>query len=256
MAGAIGAVFDRGHYPEVGAGTSAGGIILGALASGRSPSDIKQIMLDLNFEDFISTGFAAKLRVAFKGCLSDGRALLKEFRKITGGKTFRNAGFDVRITGANYDTGRPAVFTRQTDPDMELALAMRITSAMPLAFSAVEYMGHWYKDGGVYAHIPVEASREPFRTVIFALAADPDKADHEKWAADAGIAREVGRTVDLLVDSNVHSELAKAPADSIRVFSDALGLGSFDFDLSRAQKNLLYAHGYDLMTVALKQSGL
>lgn len=254
--GALGALFDRGNTVEIGAGTSAGGIALGALAAGVSPQGMRELVEGLDLTRFVSTGLLGKLRAAFKGCLSDGTRLLEFFRGVTKGKRFRDAGFDVRITGANYNYGTPRVFTRQTDPEMELAVAMRITSAMPLAFSAVEYDGQWYKDGGVYAHIPVAAAKDPLRTVIFALAEDPARRAQEAWQGDVGLLREVGRTVDLLVDANVRAELAAAPADAVKVFSDGLGIGSFRFDLTLVEKRALMAHGRGLMEKALQESGL
>lgn len=258
--GALNAVVDRGHEIVVGAGTSAGGVILGAFASGKSAKDLKDVAMKMDFTKFISTGFFAKLRAAFTGTLSDGKALLKFFNELTGGKKFKDATFDVRITGADYSDGQPRVFTKSQDAEMPLALAMRITSAMPLAFSAAEYGGRWYKDGGVYAHVPIDASRDlQERTVVFAQAHDHTDAhpdEHEDWAADVGIVREIERTLDLLVDSNVHSSLEKAPADTVKAFSDGLKYGSFKFDFSQAEKDKLFAHGYDLVKAAMTKAGL
>ena len=254
-AGALNAIFERGNVVEIGAGTSAGGIVLGALASGKSPKDIRSMAIETDFSKFVSTGFFSLMRAAFKGCLSDGKDLMKFFMKVTGGKLMGDAGFDVRIVGSDYAKGRAEVFSRDTHPQMPIALAMRITSAMPLAFSAVEYNGSWYKDGGVYAHVPVEASREPLRTVIFAQA-DPPEAKPRGWSADAGIIQEVGRTLDLLVDANVDEEMQKAPPDAVKIYSDALGFSTFKFEFTKDEKERLYQHGYDLMNRALEATGL
>jgi NTE family protein len=254
-AGALNAVFERGNVVEIGSGTSAGGIILGALAAGKSPKDIKSMAIETDFSKFVSTGFFSLMRAAFKGCLSDGKDLLKFFTELTGGRLLKDAGFDVRIVGSDYTNGKAQVFRKETHPEMPIALAMRITSAMPLAFSAVEYNGTWYKDGGVYAHVPIEASREPLRMVIFAQA-DPPDAKPKGWKADAGIVKEVERTLDLLVDANVDEEMQKAPPDAIRVYSDALGFSTFKFDFTRSEKERLYQHGYDLMYRALEVAGL
>lgn len=258
-AGAVNAVADRGHQIGVGAGTSAGGVILGALAAGRAPIEVKRIVLARDFTDFISTGWWSWGRLVTKGALSNGRAYLAFLRDVTFGKTFRDAVFDVRLTGADYSFGGPRVFSFDTDLDMELALAMRITSAIPLGFSAVEYQGRWYQDGGVYAHVPVEASAQARagRTVIFALAEAPGQTEKRvRWKANVGLTREVERTMDLLVDANVEAQLARAPADAVRVFSDALGFRTLDFAFTAVQKQSLYDHGYELMAKALEGAGL
>ena len=257
-AGAVCALEDRGHEVGVGAGTSAGGIVLGALAAGRAPSEIKNVLFEMDLTRFVSTGWGGWLRLATRGCLSSGKALLEFLRDFTRLKTFAEAHFDVRLTASDYSAGRMRVFRPEDDPTMELATAMRATSAMPLAFAAVEHEGQWYKDGGMYAHVPVDAAaRAPERTVIFALAQPPGVCQNNTpWKADVGLVREVGRTVDLLVDANVEAQMAGAPADAVTVFSDALGYGTLQFDLGPADKQALYDHGYGLMHEALEKAGL
>lgn len=252
-AGAVNALADRGHDISVGAGTSAGGIIMGALASGRAPKEIKQIVLETDFGQFISTSWWSYWRLIRKGALSDGKALLKFLKRITRDVTFKDAIFDVRITSANYTLGVEQVFTKETDPDMPLALAMRITSAMPLGFSAVEYKGHWFKDGGVYENVPIETgTRAIERTVIFALADSVDGVQNEvPWKADVGLVREAGRSISLLLDANMESSYRHAPVDAIKVFSDGLGIPTLKFKLSRDERQKLFDHGYELMAKGL-----
>ncbi len=252
-AGAVNALADRGHEISVGAGTSAGGIIMGALAAGRAPKELKQIVLETDFGQFISTGWRSWWRLIRKGALSDGKALLKFLQRITRDVTFKDAVFDVRITGANYTLGVEQVFTRETDPDMPLALAMRITSSMPLGFSAVEYQGHWFKDGGVYENVPIETgTRAIERTVIFALADSVDGVQNEvPWKADVGLVKEAGRSISLLLDANMESSYRHAPVDAIKVFSDGLGIPTLKFKLSRDERQKLFEHGYELMAKGL-----
>ena len=109
-AGAVNALADRGHEISVGAGTSAGGIIMGALAAGRAPKEIKQIVLETDFGQFISTGWRSWWRLIRKGSLSDGKALLKFLKRITRDVTFKDAIFDVRIVRALLaDRGLPGI---------------------------------------------------------------------------------------------------------------------------------------------------
>jgi NTE family protein len=257
-AGAVNALADRGHEISVGAGTSAGGIIMGALAAGRAPKELKQIVLDTDFSQFISTGWRSWWRLARKGALSDGKALLKFLLRITRNITFKDALFDVRITSANYTLGQEQVFTRETDPDMPLGLAMRITSAMPMGFSAVEYKGHWFKDGGVYENVPIETGlRSIERTVIFALADSVDGVqNNEPWKADVGLVKEASRSIGLMLDANMEASYRQAPGDAIKVFSDGLGVPTLKFNLSRDMRQRLFDHGYELMAKGLIDAGM
>jgi len=234
--------------------------VIGALASGRAPSELRHALMEQRLGRFVSTkGWRAWLRLALKGALSDGEALAEFLRAFTVGRTFADAHFDVRITASDYSAGCPRVFSRHTDPDMPLALAMRATSALPLAFPAVQYRDRWFKDGGIYANVPVEAGIRALdeRVVIFALAQAPGACENDTpWRADVGLVREVGRAVDLLIDANVEAELAKAPEGAVTVFSDGLGFGTLDFDLTASDKQELYEHGYGLTYAALEEAGL
>jgi len=255
--GALNAISDRGYDVEIGAGTSAGGIVLGGLASGRSPAQMEVLMMAMDFTKYISTGFFGLLRLATKGNLSDGSKLLSFFESVTEGKKFKDARFDLRITASDYERGMPRVFSKATDPEMPIALAMRITSAFPLGFSAAQYGGRWYKDGGIFQHIPVSAGeREVLPMVIFAMANEPNDEADETWAADVGILKEAGRTVDLLVDANAHEELDKAPENAVKVFSNCLGYGTFKFDFTKDEKTRLFKHGYDLTKDAMTKAGM
>lgn len=255
--GALNAISDRGYDVEIGAGTSAGGIVLGGLASGRTPAQMEVLMMGMDFTKYISTGFFSLLRLATKGNLSDGSKLLAFFESVTEKKKFKDARFDLRITASDYERGMPRVFSKATDPEMPIALAMRITSAFPLGFSAAKYDGRWYKDGGIYQHVPVSAGeREIIPMVVFAMAHEHSETADEKWEADVGIIKEAGRTVDLLVDANAHAELDKAGPTAVKVFSDCLGYGTFKFDFTKDEKARLFKHGYDLMREALTKAGM
>lgn len=257
-AGAVSAVEDRGHTVVAGAGTSAGGIVMGALAAGRKPGEIRNVLLETDLSQFVDLGWRGWLRLALKGTASDGSVLLKFLRNFTRDRKLGESEFDVRITAADFSAGCPRVFTKDTDPDMELALAMRITSSLPLAFDAVEYEGRWYEDGGIYATVPVDAGvRDLGRMVIFAQAQPPEDCGITvPWKATPGLVKGIGRTLDLLIDANVHAQFEKAPADAITVFSDGLGHGTLEFDLSLEQKHDLYDHGYQLTAAALEAGGL
>jgi NTE family protein len=255
--GALNAISDRGYDVEIGAGTSAGGIVLGGLASGRSPAQMELLMMSMDFTKYISTGFFSLLRLAAKGNLSDGSKLLSFFESVTEKKKFKDARFDLRITASDFERGQPRVFSKETDPEMPIALAMRITSAFPLGFSAAKYDGRWYKDGGVYQHVPVSAgAREIFPMVVFAMAHEHSEKAEEKWAADVGLLKEAGRTVDLLVDANVHAEIENAPQNAVIAYSDCLGYGTFKFDFTKDEKTRLFKHGYDVMKDAMTKAGM
>jgi predicted acylesterase/phospholipase RssA len=61
------------------------------------------------------------------------------------------------ITGSNIDDQILEFFEADAHPDMEVALAARISASFPGVFKAVEYNGKRYVDGGAINNLPLSA---------------------------------------------------------------------------------------------------
>ena len=74
---------------------------------------------------------------------------------------------DLRITGTDVTNRRARVFSFETTPDMEVALAVRISMSIPLFFESVpfRYPGtasdQLYVDGGVMWNYPISIFDHP-----------------------------------------------------------------------------------------------
>lgn len=68
---------------------------------------------------------------------------------------------DLYITGTDISNRMPRVFSWETTPDMEVALAVRISMSIPVFFEAIEYQypgthePQYYADGGIMWNYPV-----------------------------------------------------------------------------------------------------
>lgn len=73
---------------------------------------------------------------------------------------------DLYVTGSNITEDRLDVFSHEKHPNMEIALAVRISMSIPGVFHTVNYNGSEYNDGGLRSNFPMH---------IFNLTSKDDK---------------------------------------------------------------------------------
>lgn len=146
------------------AGTSAGAMIALLVGLKYTTDEIKEILWDLNFKNFLDSSW---------GVARDTNRLLKEygwykgdffrnlmadfirrkagngeatFRELEETKKFR----EIHIVGADLSTGLSKHFNYKDTPDMKVADAARISMSIPLFFASVKGSdNHVYVDGGL-----------------------------------------------------------------------------------------------------------
>ena len=70
-------------------------------------------------------------------------------------EVFKDIDKDIRIVATNLLTSELFVFSKETTPDVELAFAMRASSAMPTLMPAVKYEGKVLIDGDISRGRPI-----------------------------------------------------------------------------------------------------
>jgi len=153
-AGAIKAIEDAGHKPEIISGTSAGALAAVLYADGYTPEEITQLFVGKNFKEF------AELMVPTAGVFGmDGfsRFLKKHLRK----KNFEDLEIPVKIVATNLDEGKSHVFDK--GPLLEPLMA---SCSIPIVFKPVEIEGVHYVDGGIFMNFPVSIIRKECDKVI------------------------------------------------------------------------------------------
>ncbi|OGT60563.1 MAG: hypothetical protein A3F14_05955 [Gammaproteobacteria bacterium RIFCSPHIGHO2_12_FULL_43_28] len=188
-------VFERyGLLEEVKhvAGSSAGAIAALVVALGYEPDEISQLLNGLNIESFlekenswpITPDFLVKGKQAWslltgkKTYLTSGNKFLEWLEGIVEKKlgkrdaTFKDLAEAIEktknrdgnskfkalyVTGTNISLSIPEceVFSCETEPDMPLALAVRISGSVPFFFKQVTYKGRDYVDGGLLENLPL-----------------------------------------------------------------------------------------------------
>jgi len=156
------------------AGTSAGAMIAVLVGLRYSADEMKEILWNLNFRNFMDNSF---------GIIRDTTRMLKEYgwykgdffrnlmadfikRKTGNGEiTFKELasikGFrEIYLMGTDLSTGLSEMFSHKTTPKMKVADAARISMSIPLFFASVkggENGKHTYVDGGLLDNYPIKA---------------------------------------------------------------------------------------------------
>lgn len=144
------------------AGTSAGCCIASLLVIGYRPVEIYHFFMNANVKNFRNISaynFFSKLG------LDDGKRFVMITKKLIKAKsvdpniTFkelhRKTGKNLIITGTCVNDKKTYYFSHDTEPDMRLIDAMRISISIPIIFTPRKYKGMVFVDGGCTDNYPI-----------------------------------------------------------------------------------------------------
>jgi len=158
LAGAYGALVEKGFEVSHCAGTSAGAIFASVAAAGYSPDEIKQLLLDADFKTFTDGGktLASKVwNLIFHNGIYKGDAFYTYIKEILAAKnirTFKDLRYEDRndkyayrlkvmasdVTSSSLISLPQAITTYGMNPDdLEVALAVRMSMSIPFFFRPV-----------------------------------------------------------------------------------------------------------------------
>lgn len=239
------------------AGTSAGAITALMVALGYTPTEIHDVVLQVDLGSFRDGSFPGDLERLiedygwYKG--NDAQCVLECLvERKTGSKSttfaelrrMRRAGRtglrDLFILATDLNNRRSVEFSYRNHAEVPLATAARMSMSIPFFFVAHDLDGDVLVDGGVLRNYPI---------AVF----DGDTPNPETIGLHLGTNSSRARIDDLLqftedvfmtlLDSQV-TRLCRTPADVRRsVFIDPLGIATTDFGLSEQQKCALMASG-------------
>ncbi|MFQ5778857.1 MAG: patatin-like phospholipase family protein [Terriglobia bacterium] len=149
------------------AGTSVGGIIAGAYASGATLEEIAAVAAKVRWKDF------GRWTISRMGLASNHR-LEALVRRLFRAKQFDDLRIPLAVVATDLRDGNAVVFTRG-----ELGLAIRASCAYPGLFLPVEWNGGLLADGGLVATVPTQAAKELGAEVVVAVNLDNLQTDLE-----------------------------------------------------------------------------
>ena len=253
-AGAFEVLEQQGILKQVGpvAGTSAGAITATLVALRYEPDQIRSLIFNIPFENFKDGGSTGLIRLFkhfgwFKGdyFLDLMRCLITNQTKkpVTTFKDLKDMGFrDLHVFSTDLSTGKSMEFSAANTPDVEVALAVRMSMSIPLFFASVDFNDNLFVDGGVLRNYPIDAfdTRAAANPATLGLHLNGKPAARAEIKGFPGYARNL---FEVLLDVQV-IDLETNPPDLQRsVLIDNLGISTTDFNLTRAQKIALIASG-------------
>jgi NTE family protein len=153
-------------------GTSAGAITAVLLSLGYSVDELSKIISNKNFNDFKDDSFGVVfdiIRLIRKYGWHKG----KNFSDWIGGLIEKKSGkkdltfkelhhlreknnfLELYIAGTNLSNQSVEIYSHETEPDMEIRKAVRISMSIPLYFQAVSRKNSIMADGGITLNYPI-----------------------------------------------------------------------------------------------------
>ena len=132
------------------AGSSAGSIAAVLTALDYTSEEMSEIFMHFDYTLFRDINFSFKFELA----LSKGEVFTDKIREIIAKKlgtdrpiTFNDFPKNLYILASNLSTGKCVIFSKETTPDFEVALAVRISAGFPGLMNPYELKGEYYVDG-------------------------------------------------------------------------------------------------------------
>lgn len=144
-AGALQYLSERGIQPSCIAGTSAGSIVGGLYAFGKSPEEILEFFKSIYF--FHWKHFTFK-----KAGIVDSESFKSYFIEILGDVTIGELKIPTYITATDLVKGKLKIF----NPKTKLIDAILASSSFPGVISPYEINNKLYSDGGILNHFPTD----------------------------------------------------------------------------------------------------
>lgn len=152
--GVLQALNEKGLYPEVLSGTSAGAFAGVLYADGYTPREIINFFKKKAFKEF------AEFTIPHGGFLKSDR-LHSFLKKHLRAKTFEELKIPLHVVATDIEYGESKVFSSGT-----LIPAIIASCSVPIVFRPVEINGHYYVDGGLFKNFPVSTIRKQCVKII------------------------------------------------------------------------------------------
>jgi NTE family protein len=272
LVGALYGLENNGFSPSHLAGTSAGSIVASLRSAGYTPEQLKTIMLDLNFNDFLDGGkWGTKAWNLFKNHgIYKGDYFYKYIKDLLATKgvyTFgdllsenpkdlENMRYRWKLKVFASDISMERLVTLPDDAflygmlpdDVEVAWAVRTSMSIPFFFYPVNKNGSYLVDGGLISNFPIwcwdSYNVEP-KWPTFGLLLDekdaPSRQEPNKigfWPHEFFMA--MFRTS---MKANDRRFIRPDDFEQRTIKIPTLGIGTTDFNLSAEKKESLFHSG-------------
>lgn len=235
-------------------GSSAGAIFATGLACGIPVHEMEAIIYATDFTQFMDGNYGQigqAGRLLYWWGLYNGEYFYEWFgdilekwagnRDITFEGIYTKFGKELVITGSNVSTRTVHYFTKDSEPDMSIRLATRISMSIPIFYVPVYHNDCYWVDGGYLDNYPLSYfDPVPFfgETIGFKL--------HTDVSLPSGI-NGIADYITSLLETAVEQieKLRLKPGDELRtVLIHTFNIKGTDFNISKADIGRLIMSGY------------
>ena len=191
--GAMNALRERGIAPARYVATSLGAVVAAALALGLEPDTVVRALMNEAQAGLKPNRFVVLGGIYFPGLLRPApfRAAIE---RIVPARSFSELKIPLTVTAVDVDRIQTVKFGAG-GLDVPLIDALMASSALPPYFPAVKLEEHLLRDGGLIAHLPLEAVGERGELPVIAIDVGPG-LDNGREPRVAGSAPPLIRAVD------------------------------------------------------------
>jgi predicted patatin/cPLA2 family phospholipase len=149
------------------AGSSVGGLICCGICLGYSVKEMKQIFIDIKFDDLLDNQKKILPMLYNLHSIDDGKKfrsvlaeliIKKDFPvNITFSQLYEKTKKYLALSGSNINKCRAEYFSHVTTPDMKILTALMITTRIPYFFPKIVHNDDYYVDGELFDPFPIKA---------------------------------------------------------------------------------------------------
>ena len=222
-------------------GVSGGSIVAAFYAAGWPLKRIEQLALDTDFRYFKGISLTTLLRT---GGLCNGNRFEQWLDTRLEQRTFADLELDLHVLATDISGGGPVIFNRQLTPEVTVSAAIRYSMSIPLFFSFKSYRDKVLTDGVILSEDALHRdwSGQGLPLVCFRL-----KSESETRPIRTSRYLPVVSYMQMLIQTFMNAvsrEYVHAEYWHNTVVVNTGEVSAVNFELTVAQKQLLYLQGY------------
>jgi NTE family protein len=220
---------------------SGGSIVAAFYAAGWPLKRIEQLALDTDFRYFKGISLTTLLRT---GGLCNGNRFEQWLDTRLEQRTFADLELDLHVLATDISGGGPVIFNRQLTPEVRVSAAIRYSMSIPLFFSFKSYRDKVLTDGVILSEDALHRdwSGQGLPLVCFRL-----KSESETRPIRTSRYLPVVSYMQMLIQTFMNAvsrEYVHAEYWHNTVVVNTGEVSAVNFELTVAQKQLLYLQGY------------
>ena len=231
--GAVSVLFTKTR-PSALVGTSAGSIVAGLLALGKTPAELYDIVISADYAKLIPMN---KWLFPFRGYLASNRNVIAWLKQITDNQTMADCQIPITAICSDLNTGKARTWDSWLLPDMPVWEAILCSMSIPGVYPA--WKGR-YQDGGMVDNLGINYLPGTYKRLGLKV------TESATTGPVRGIIDQAQRDISMMLSASEQDMVLLAKATGIPIVRLPAGnLGFLDTGMTRAQKVSLYHRGYE-----------